>query len=306
MAIATGVAGKPMTLGEMYVAMRDRLAQGKVAKQTMIAKALGKPLPPKCQYCATPGCNGTRHNQTVSNLSTSTYPMWAGTAISLMVNQMNQQLRQQTGAMVYSGQVMQSAYLQPGQVIVAPGYTTGTNISISNLATTANYTIGYDWADAPPQNNTYRPAKGNETTIRFDDGSYIEVAKSGSYRLFDKDAKVTYRANRSREFNRYINASDLLAEFITYLGTLKLQRSDVQTLPVGLFINWLIIRAAEADEDDIPADVVPVAKHKLLTARVMPRCLFCARFVPRKLASAGFAYCNPVHAGRHHQRLLAA
>src|ERR1700758_1179374 len=46
------------------------------------------------------------------------------------------------------------------------------------------------------------------------DGSTLKVDQYGNYQVLDQDAKVTYKANRIREFNAYISASDLLEAFI--------------------------------------------------------------------------------------------
>jgi hypothetical protein len=130
--------------------------------------------------------------------------------------------------------------------------------------------------------------------------------KLGNFTVNDKDAKVTYQANRMRAFNPFINASDLLAEFIRYLATLNLRKSEVQTLPLGLFINWLIIRAAEADRDPVPADVVPIPQHRLLKGRITPRCLYDQKWVARDLAQKGWQFCNPLCADKFHRKLLVA
>ncbi len=348
--------------------VNERLAQATHAKQVMIAKALGKPVPvtpPQklqgrmaCTACGTPQCvcnvyhqiatpryppralipicSACRQQRCVCGIAALSAPSAAMTAAYIgvcgscyqypcqctalqskhyaqqMQAQRYQQMYQQAyGTNQLGGLGISLGQLGLGQQQVAQAY--GVSAGTTQIAaatfpswgtTNTNYTIGYDLNGQVTR--VYHPSNGEETRISFDDGSYIEVDVKGGYKMYDKDAKVTYAANRSRAFNRYVNASDLLAEFIEYLGSLKLRRGDVQTLPVGLFINWLIIRAAEADEDAVPDDIVPVPQHKLLVARVKPRCLFCARFIPRRIASAGFVYCNPIHAEKHHQRLLAA
>lgn len=147
--------------------------------------------------------------------------------------------------------------------------------------------------------------KGREVRVPLGDGSTLYVDANGNFRVDDKNAKVVYKANRVREFNPFINASDLLADFLRYVGTLGVRRSEVQTLPLGLFVNWLVIRAAEIDADPIPADIVPLPEHRLLRGRVTPRCLVCQRYVRRLAASSGFAFCNPLCATKMHMRLVA-
>lgn len=148
--------------------------------------------------------------------------------------------------------------------------------------------------------------KGERLKIALPDGTKIDIDAQGNFRIDDKEAKVVYQANRQREFNPYLNASDLLARFVEYVGTLGVRRSQVGQLPVLLFINWLVVEAATRDQDPLPEDVVPVPQHPLLQTRLRPRCLLvtCRRFVRRRLAEAGASFCSADHAQRHF--LLAA
>lgn len=139
---------------------------------------------------------------------------------------------------------------------------------------------------------------GNRT-LGLPDGSKLIMDDMGNYRIEDAQAKVKYQANRVREFSPHLNASDLLADFVRYVGTLGVKQSEVLGLPIELFINWLIIEAAERDRDPVPADVVPVAKHtKLLEVR-KPKCLQCGRFIPLLHNRNRFPFCNPGHAAKH-------
>jgi hypothetical protein len=197
------------------------------------------------------------------------------------------------------------------------------NISCGTLVTsnytawpTANYTISTDdyykianseqYESFLLKNGKIVVRDGREYDFLLKDGTRIIVEADGKYRIEDKDAKVTYKANNIREFNPFVNSSDLLAEFIRYLGTLNVKRSEVTSLPIGLFISWLIIRAAEADRDPIPEDVVPVPQHKLLKARIHPQCNNCHKFIKRISATSGFLYCNPLCAEKHFLQLKAA
>ena len=47
--------------------------------------------------------------------------------------------------------------------------------------------------------------------IELPDGAKLIVDAAGNYRIEDKDAKVTYKANRIREFSPHLNASDMVA-----------------------------------------------------------------------------------------------
>ena len=142
-------------------------------------------------------------------------------------------------------------------------------------------------------------------TYRLPDGSELHVDAQGNFRLEDAAAEVIYKANRIREFNPFLNASDLLARFIEYVGSVGVRQGEVFSLPIGLFINWLIIEAALKDGDAPPHDVKPVPK--LLAARPRPQCLLpsCRRFVRRAIVSAGFGYCGSQCAAQHGQLVLA-
>lgn len=77
-----------------------------------------------------------------------------------------------------------------------------------------------------------------------------------------------------RPFNRYINASDLMEEFIRYAGEQGVRQGEVLDLPVVLFIKWLVIRACEEDQEE--PDVILE-----LGPKPQPRCLGCQRFMRR-------------------------
>jgi hypothetical protein len=76
-------------------------------------------------------------------------------------------------------------------------------------------------------------------------------------------------------FNRYVNASDLLEEFIAFLGAEGVRKGEVMGLPVELFIKWLVIRACEQDREE-PGVVLNLPAPKL-----QPRCLGCGRWMAR-------------------------
>lgn len=138
-------------------------------------------------------------------------------------------------------------------------------------------------------------------------GAVLHVSQGGDVRVEDRDAKVVYEAASRREFNPYVNASDVLAEFVKYAGGLGVRRSEFLGLPIGLFVNWLVVTAAEKDKEPVPEDVRPlpelVARHRL--AQRGARCT-CGRFVRRALADGGFRYCGPGCAERHYRRLSTA
>lgn len=94
---------------------------------------------------------------------------------------------------------------------------------------------------------------------------------------FRHSADAFRRAAPPRDFNRYLNASDLLEEFITWLGTEGVRGSEVMDLPVELFVKWLIVRACEADDEEPNVELVVPRRSQ------QPRCLGCQRFMARRV-----------------------
>lgn len=144
---------------------------------------------------------------------------------------------------------------------------------------------------------------GSSAEIELPDGSIITINADGNYHIDDKDAKVVYQASRIREFSPHLNASDMLANFIKYVGSLGVKQGELLELPLGLFINWLVIEAAEAYKDPIPHDVTPVKQHPLLKKRISPRCLYCQRFISKTFTTHGFHYCDGNHATAYFEKL---
>lgn len=139
---------------------------------------------------------------------------------------------------------------------------------------------------------------GQEAEVRLPDGAVLRVEQTGRYVLEDKDAKVIYRGNRIREFNKFLNASDLLEQFIGFLGQIGVRQGDALGVPVEVFINWLILKAAEADKVDAPPDVKVIGHPLLAAPRWGFRCRECSRFIPRRHVDAGMLFCGPEHAAR--------
>ena len=130
-------------------------------------------------------------------------------------------------------------------------------------------------------------ADGEPCKIRLPDGGMLEVDADGSYRINDKDAKVIYRANRMRDFNSFINASDKLESFIKFCGEIGVRQGEMLDIPVRHFIAWLIVEAALADGEK-PQALPDLREH------VLPRCNGCGRFIPRKLVARKITFCRPV------------
>lgn len=97
-------------------------------------------------------------------------------------------------------------------------------------------------------------------------------------------------------FNRYINASDLMEEFIGYLAGEGVRQREVLGLPLDLFIKWLIIRACEEDREE------PNVTLALPARPAQPRCLGCQRFMALQTR---LPLHGPACAGRYFERVAA-
>lgn len=129
---------------------------------------------------------------------------------------------------------------------------------------------------------------GEPCTIHLPDGGILEVDADGSYRINDADAKVIYRANRVRDFNSFVNASDKLEDFIRFCGKHGVTQSEMIDIPIKHFIAWLIIEAAKADGEQEPATSTPALPPPRST-----RCR-CGRFMPRRLVERKIGFCRPI------------
>jgi hypothetical protein len=140
-------------------------------------------------------------------------------------------------------------------------------------------------------------------TLELADGARLVFDDGGNYRIEDQDARVTYKANRVRTFNRYINASDLLEEFVTDCLKEGISKQEFMNLPVDLLIRWLVVRAAEADGERAPEDYR--FEPRLVQVRlpppprvVPPRCLCCGRFNRKVKHEAGVNFVDEAHLAR--------
>lgn len=64
--------------------------------------------------------------------------------------------------------------------------------------------------------------------------------------------------------NRFLAASDLLEDFIAYVGPHGVSKAEFRDLPIELFIQWLVLEAAKQDGEDI-AELPDPAQHPALT-----------------------------------------
>lgn len=157
---------------------------------------------------------------------------------------------------------------------------------------------------------------GKSLEVFLPDRSILRVTKDGNFKISDENSRVVYRANRLREFNRYINSSDLMEEFIRDLDRIGATSERALQIPIEVFINWLILKAAEADGDPPPAGVKPIKELISLPVtngsssqpaallpppRVRmisspPRCRYCGRFINVRGFLAGVDFCGETHA----------
>lgn len=80
----------------------------------------------------------------------------------------------------------------------------------------------------------------------------------------DQADGVRYKKPPAREFNPFVNASDLVADFIKDIGQLGVPHNKALGVPVELFVNWLIHKAARQDGDEVPEDVPRLEAHPSL------------------------------------------
>jgi len=175
--------------------------------------------------------------------------------------------------------------------------TTATTGTISNVIPHFNNNIAsYFQHDNGKLNIEF----GHEIDINLPDDTLISVKADGSYKIIDTDGKIKYKGNPLREFNPYINASDMLEEFVDFVASVGgVSKRSFLDLPIELFIRWLVIRAAEADGDDLPEDQSNLLTHPaLLPAPVkkqVAQCKCCGRFITKKRAIHSIFFCSTEH-----------
>lgn len=170
---------------------------------------------------------------------------------------------------------------------VGSGTTSGTSGTVSST----NISV-YDDNKIVDGEATINP----DSTLSLPDGSIIEVDSNGNFTIEDKDSKVIYKANRVREFNRYINASDLLEAFIEDLGKSGIKQGEVLSIPIEMFINWIIHKSAEQDGEVIPKDIPSLEDNRYKH----PKCKYCGCFIKKEIFAKGLQFCD----GDHYQKYL--
>lgn len=137
-----------------------------------------------------------------------------------------------------------------------------------------------DSYDANAYTWTTTSSATNGAAVYYDAGTSSGTGDQWVYVYNDPPQVQTYPARKTaarrsapKEFNKYLNGSDLLEEFIAFLGTEGVRQGEVMALPLELFIKWLIIRAAEADQEE------PPVVFALPAPKPQPRCLGCQRYM---------------------------
>lgn len=138
--------------------------------------------------------------------------------------------------------------------------------------------------------NGFRLPDGMKSIIELPDGTKIEVKVDGSYEIKDADAKVVYRANRMREFNPFLNASDKLENFIQFCRQQGIRKDEMLQLPINLFIGWLILEAAKADAEPEPEEIKLLPALKKI---ISPHCKACGKFIRHELVKRQINFCKP-------------
>lgn len=175
--------------------------------------------------------------------------------------------------------------------IVTNGSTvTSTTTSVSNSVWLTNGTATTTNQQPVPMPMYMMPDRiklnvGHARTITFPDGTIIDFAADGSFKIQDENAKVIYKAARCHDFNPFLNASDKLEEFIQFCGTVGIRQGDMLEIPIRSFVQWLVIEAAKADGDE-PKALLELPNYSI------PRCRSCGRFMSPQLKADRIEFCR--------------
>lgn len=104
-------------------------------------------------------------------------------------------------------------------------------------------------------------------------------------------APIRTRQYDEQVFNPYLVASDLVERFMQECRALGLSEGEFLNLPLQAFLRWLVIEAVREDGQDAD-DVEPPNLGK-------PRCLWCGRFLARRLTERGVRVCSGEHLDRY-------
>ena len=130
--------------------------------------------------------------------------------------------------------------------------------------------------------------------IKMKDHTLLRIHDDGNFEIHDGAAQTIYKSNRIRDFNKYIEGSSLLEDFIKDCGTAGIRQSEFMSIPIEVFIHWLIYKAALKDDDPLPNGVYAPENHPETKKMKLPRCLACGKFISPAFTEAGINFCNEV------------
>ena len=199
---------------------------------------------------------------------------------------------------------------------ITTGMTTGSTTvytGIGNTTSTSSYisgpfsgVVGSYFAAGDLTVGSIQNMKLVEGAYELGDGSKLIVDDVGNFKIEDKDAKVTYKSNNMREFNKFINSSDLLADFIHDMGKLGADAEQVLNTPVQYFIRWLIFKAAEADGEETDEDLSLITSDAVKCVeqpKTVFKCKHCGKFISSVRFTNGIMFCNGSHADAYFEKV---
>lgn len=108
----------------------------------------------------------------------------------------------------------------------------------------------------------------------------------------------------------YVNASDLLEEFIDFVdGVGGIDKERFLSLPIETFIRWLVLRAAQADGESLEDEQREIEQSVIALPtpakihRIKRNCKCCGRFVSRRRADNAMLFCSADHYARFEEKV---
>lgn len=142
-----------------------------------------------------------------------------------------------------------------------------------------------------------------KATFILPNGVKINLFPDDRIEIDESDGKQIYKSAPIREFNKFLNVSDVLEDFIGYCADQRISQKDFSELPINLFIYWLIVKAAEADGDD-PGDATPMLTHAVRNKKLHKhKCKCCGKFLSKKYETHGISFCGPDHLELYSKRI---
>lgn len=99
-----------------------------------------------------------------------------------------------------------------------------------------------------------------------------------------------------RRVNRFLATSDMLEEFLREMSAEGIGRASMLDLPIELFVSWLVVKAAEADQETVPENVTdPRRRIHALPKRHL--CRGCNNEITADLRARGLQWCSAACVG---------